>query len=358
MYVYLHIPFCLHICSYCDFPKMLYDKKIVKKYLSCLEDEIKKRYLGEEVVSIYIGGGTPSVLDLEVLEYLFRLTKLFHLSSKVEFTVESNIESLDREKIKLFSLYGVNRVSLGVQSFHEETLTVLGRKHNQKMVEEVVQNLKDEGIFNLSIDYIYGVNSDIHEVEEDIASFLKLDIPHFSAYSLIIEDHTLFGICKRDYIDDTVEVEMYKKICKLLTEHGYHHYEISNYALSGYESIHNLNYWNNGSYYGFGLGAVSYLSFKRMSNTKNMHKYSEGEYIADIIREDIQTRISNEFILGLRKIEGIDTKAFFQKYQMDILKIDGVRKLILEGKLVYLNHHLFIKEKYLYLSNEILLYFV
>lgn len=358
MYIYIHIPFCSHICTYCDFPKMLYDKKFVKKYLKVLATEINTRYQDEEVLSIYIGGGTPTSLSLEELKYLLEITQRFKKANQIEFTVESNIESLTKEKIKLLKQYGVNRISLGVQSFQEKNLKTLGRHHHTQMVKEKIKELKEVGFKNISIDYIYGISDNIKEVEEDIHTFLTLDIPHISTYSLIIEKNTIFGIQKREYIEEEKEYKMYKKIKQILERNHYQHYEISNYAKLGYASKHNLNYWNNGNYYGFGLGAVSYIHNKRINNTLNFSKYLENKYHQEVIEEEKKIRISNEFILGLRKIEGIDRNDFKRKYQEDILNIPEVKKLLQEKKLIFQNNHLFIADKYLYLSNEILINFI
>lgn len=217
MYVYIHIPFCSNICSYCDFPKVLYDKKYTNNYLKTLREEIETRYKDEEVVSIFIGGGTPTSLDTEELKELLEITTLFRKKASIEFTIESNVESLSLEKIKLLHQFGVNRISLGVQSFHEKTLKELNRHHTKEMVEEVIAHLKEEGIFNISIDYIYGVSSNLKEIAEDLNTFFTLDIPHISCYSLIIEEGTLFGIKKREYIDEDLEVKMYQYIESTLT---------------------------------------------------------------------------------------------------------------------------------------------
>lgn len=358
MYIYIHIPFCHHICNYCDFPKMLYDKKFTRKYLESLASEIKSRYQEEEVTSIYIGGGTPTSLDLSELTTLLEITRIFKRTKPIEFTIESNIESLTKDKIECLKKYGVNRVSLGVQSFQDKNLKILGRYHNKEMVKEVIKELKEVGIKNISIDYIYGISNNIKEVEEDINTFLDLNIPHFSAYSLIIEKNTIFGIENRKYIDEDKEYQMYQKIKHLLKRNHYQHYEISNYALPGYQSIHNLNYWNNGFYYGFGLGAVSYLEDQRICNTLNLSKYLNKEYIREVIQEEKKIKISNEFILGLRKIKGLDTVAFQKKYNEKVTDIPSVKKLLQEKKLILKNNHLFIADKYLYLSNEILINFI
>lgn len=358
MFIYLHIPFCNFICNYCDFPKVLYDKKYSWLYLESLEKEIKNRYRGEKISSIFIGGGTPTSLDIEEFTKLLEITNLFKKDKEFEFTIESNIDSLTEDKIKLMTKYGVNRVSLGVQSFHDRTLKLLNRHHNSLQVKEVVTNLKGYGIDNISIDYIYGVNSDLMEVKEDIDSFLELAIPHISCYSLIIEDNTVFGINDREYIDDELEYEMYNYIEKKLKLNGYIHYEVSNYAKEGYQSLHNLNYWNNGFYYGFGLGAVSYLDYYRISNTLSLSKYLEGKYINSKDFEDVSIRMSNELILGLRKKRGISISEFKNKYNLDVLEYSQVNKLVDEGKLVIQDDYLFIPDCYFYLSNDILVNFV
>ena len=358
MYIYIHIPFCSSICSYCDFPKLLYDKKYTKKYLDMIKDEIISRYKGEEVVSIYIGGGTPTSLDIEELKYLLEITSIFKISKDIEFTIESNIESLNQDKIKLLKEYGLNRISLGVQSFQDNTLKELNRKHNSKDVIKVINNLKKEGFKNISIDYIYGVHPDIEETKKDIKTFLELDIPHISCYSLIIENNTVFKINNRNYIEEDIEEQMYHYIKDTLEANNYIHYEISNYAKRGYQSIHNLNYWNNGEYYGFGLGAVSYLNNNRITNTKNLTKYLAKEYIEIKEYEDKNTDISNTFMLGFRKVKGINTIDFKNKYNIDITSIEPVTRLINEGKLILENNQLYIHPDYFYLSNEIIIEFI
>lgn len=358
MYIYIHIPFCTSICSYCDFPKVLYDKKYTRKYLETIDREINSRYKNEEVVSIYIGGGTPTSLDLSELEYLLRLTTRFKKNNNIEFTIESNIESLDEDKIKLLKDYGVNRISLGVQSFNDKTLEELNRKHRKNDIIEKVKLLKSNNFDNISVDYIYGVHDDIEEVKKDIEEFLKLDIPHISCYSLIIENNTVFGIKKRNYIDEAHEEEMYRYIENTLTSNGYGHYEISNYGRVGYKSRHNLNYWNNGYYYGFGMGAVSYLDNKRISNTLNLSKYLDGEFIKEEETETRELEISNTFMLGFRKIDGINVGGFEKRFGFSPLDIDIVKRLIDEEKLILEGNQLFINPKYIYLSNSIIMEFI
>ena len=358
MYIYIHIPFCHSICSYCDFPKLLYDKKYTRKYLDALLNEIKTRYQGEKVKTIYIGGGTPTSLDLEELKMLLEITTYFKKNTNIEFSIESNVESLTKEKIILLKTFGVNRISLGVQSFQDDTLKELNRHHTKEDVYRIINLIKEVGISNISIDYIYGVNSNIEEIKDDIDTFLKLDIPHISCYSLIIEKNTVFGINNRKYIEEDYEDAMYQYIKNTLTSNNYYQYEISNYSKPGFESIHNLNYWNNGSYYAFGLGAVSYIDNNRITNTKNLSKYLNCNYVDNIEYENIDTRISNTFMLGFRKTKGINIIDFKNTYQKEITDINPVSKLINENKLILKDNHLFINPDYLYLSNEIILEFI
>lgn len=358
MYIYIHLPFCKHICSYCDFPKVLYNKKYINNYLESLKDEIKERYKNEVVSSIFIGGGTPTSLDYYELERLLNITNVFNKSNDLEFTIESNVESLDKDKIKLLNSYNVNRVSLGVQSFDNNVLRELNRYHNKEQVFKVIDNLKKEGIYNVSIDLIYGVDNNMDIIKNDVKTFLELNIPHISCYSLIIENNTVFGVNNRNYIDDNIEYEMYKYIEDTLIKNGYIHYEISNYAKDDYYSKHNVNYWNNGSYYGFGLGAVSYLNNYRISNTKNLSKYLNRDYFGDKIYEDESTRISNSLILGLRKVKGINVSKFKERYNKDILSLYNIMDLVKEEKLLLNDNYLYINPKYYYLSNEILMNFV
>ena len=307
--VYLHIPFCKSICTYCDFCKMIYNKNYVVRYLEELQNEIISRYKGELVKTIYIGGGTPSCLDVEELDKLLSILTIFNLDDDYEYTIECNIENIDIDKINLFKSYGINRISFGVESFSKDIGKILGRSHDEDMIFDNIY-LTKKYFDNINIDLIYGVTEDIEIVKSDIDKFLELDIPHISCYSLILEDNTKLVIDKKKYIDSDIEREMYDYIEKILTENGYNHYEISNYAKDNKESIHNKNYWLNGSYYGFGLGAVSYINNYRISNTKNMSKYLDGNYISESNYEDEKMNKENDLILGLRLLEGIEIDKF------------------------------------------------
>lgn len=351
--VYIHIPFCNNICSYCDFPKLYYNKLWIDKYLDALEKEIVDRYNDELIETIYIGGGTPSSLDLE------ELTKLFNIISKIktnykEYTIECNLDSLTKEKIDLFKKNNINRISIGIESFNEDNLKYLNRTLCNL---ELIDYMKSIGITNINVDLIYAIPGESKEtLISDIDELLKLDIPHISTYSLIIEPHTVLYNNKIENIDDSLDLEMYNIICSKLKD--YNHYEVSNFSKLGYESKHNLTYWNNEHYYGFGMGASGYIGSIRYTNTKSINKYIEGHY--DYDSEELSERITmeNEMILGLRKLEGVSISNFYKKYHKNIEEVFDIKKLLEERKLIIDNDYIKINEYYIYVSNEILINFI
>lgn len=354
MSIYIHIPFCINICTYCDFCKMYYNKKYIDKYLNSLEKEIKERYKGEKVKTIFIGGGTPTSLEDNEIKRLLEITNILDKEEVIEFTIESNVESITESNLKIMKEYGVNRISIGVESFNNDILKILGRNHTKDDTYNKI-NLVKKYFDNINIDLIYAVTDNLDVVKEDIESYLKLDIPHISTYSLIIEDKTILGINKYENIDEDIDYKMYKHIEKILENNNYMHYEVSNYAKEGYESKHNLVYWENKEYYGFGLSSTSYINNIRITNTKNLNKYLNNNYIDEENYEDIDTRIENEIMLGLRKIEGIDLDSFKDKYNKYLEELYDISDLIKDGYLVKEDNKLKINKEYIYISNEILL---
>lgn len=353
MSIYIHIPFCNSICTYCDFCKIFYNKKYINDYLNNLEQEIKVRYKSEIVNTIFIGGGTPSSLDDEELIRLMNIIEIFKLNDNYEFTVECNIESITENKLKIMKKYGVNRISIGVESFDNSIIKLLGRNHTKKDVYNKMGIVK-RYFSNINIDLIYAAYDDINILKSDIDCFLKLDIPHISTYSLIIEDNTMLKINGMKNIDEDIDYEMYKYIEDALEKNDYIHYEISNYAKNGYQSKHNLVYWNNEEYYGFGLSSTSYINNERITNTKNLRKYLNGEYLDTSVYEDKDIRMENEIMLGLRKLDGIDLDRFKDKFNVSLEDIYNIDNLISEGYLVKEDNYIKINKKYMYISNEII----
>ena len=353
MSIYIHIPFCNSICTYCDFCKIFYNKKYINDYLNNLEQEIKVRYKSEIVNTIFIGGGTPSSLDDEELIRLMNIIEIFKLNDNYEFTVECNIESITENKLKIMKKYGVNRISIGVESFDNSIIKLLGRNHTKKDVYNKMGIVK-RYFSNINIDLIYAAYDDINILKSDIDCFLKLDIPHISTYSLIIEDNTMLKINGMKNIDEDIDYEMYKYIEDTLEKNNYIHYEISNYAKNGYQSKHNLVYWNNEEYYGFGLSSTSYINNERITNTKNLRNYLNGKYIGTSISEDKEIKMENEVMLGLRKLDGIDLDRFKEKFNVSLEDIYNIDNLISEGYLVKEDNYIKINKKYMYISNEII----
>ena len=353
---YIHIPFCNTICSYCDFCKFLKNKECVDKYLTILNKEISSTYKNEVLDTLYIGGGTPSSLDIDELNKLFDILKIFNLSDTYEFTFECNIESITEEKLKLLKENRVNRISIGIETFNDNYLTFLNRHHTKESALKTI-NLVKKYFDNINIDLMYAIPGEtLKELESDIDILLNLDIPHISTYSLIIEENTKLSIDKTEYIDDELDSDMYNLIIDKLN--GYNHYEVSNFSKDGYESKHNLTYWNNNNYYGFGCGASGYIDNIRYDNTRSINKYLEGEYLYTSNKLSREETIQNEFILGLRKMSGINKNTFKSKYNIDINSINTVNKLLKENKLIEDETNIFINPKYIYTSNYILEEFI
>ena len=353
--VYIHIPFCNYICAYCDFCKVFYNKRLVNDYLEALNKEIKANYKGEVITSLYIGGGTPSSLSLDELEKLFCIINIFNLSEDCEFTMEANADSLSLDKIKLFKKYGVNRVSLGVETINNKLQDVLERRTSKDSIITCINNLKKEGITNINVDLIYAIIGEtLNDLKEDLNFLLSLDVPHISTYSLIIEDNTKLKINNVKNIDKTLDRKMYDMISSILKNNNYIHYEISNFSKEGYHSKHNLKYWYNLEYYGFGVGASSYIDNIRYTNTRSITNYIKGKTILDKEILTIKDKMFYEVMLNLRTNRGIDKETFKDKYKINIEDIfnykDLVNNNILEEDDIYLR----VCEDYFYVLDEII----
>lgn len=350
--VYIHIPFCINICSYCDFTKVFYNESIVMPYLDSLKKEIEKRYSGEKINTLYIGGGTPSSLSINELIYLFEIIQKLDLSELKEFTFECNIDSLDREKLILLKKHGVNRLSIGIQSFNNDILEFLGIKRDKNKTFEMLDFINQTGFYNINLDLIYAIpNQTLESLNDDIDIFLSLNPNHISCYSLMIEPHTKLYIDRVKNIDEDLDFEMYKLIETRLTANGYNHYEISNYSKPNYESKHNLVYWDNLEYYGFGLSASSYINGVRTDNTKSLNTYLEHDFIdnyIDVSKDDMKYAL----ILGFRKIKGINIEEFNKRYDINILNL--LHKYIEDNKMIVRDNHIRIDDEWIYKMNEIL----
>jgi len=353
---YIHIPFCEHICSYCDFCKMFYNEELVDKYLEELKEEIKDSYNDDELETIYIGGGTPSSLSIKQLEKLFEITNNLKLSKDYEFTIECNFENITYEKLDLFKKNKINRISFGLESINKNNLKVLDRTTNKDKVTDTINYCKKIGINNINVDLMYAIKDEsIEDLISDINFIKSLDITHISTYSLIIEEHTKLYLNKYEYIDKELDRKMYDIICNELKE--YDHYEISNFAKDkNYRSRHNMTYWKNNTYYGFGLGASGYEGNVRYEKTRSINKYLNHDYIKEDGIEYLSTKdkVYYEVIMNLRTKDGIDLDEFKNRYNNTLDNYYDYKKLVKEKILEEENNHLYIPYNLWYTSNSVI----
>ena len=353
--VYIHIPFCNSICSYCDFCKFLNYENWTEPYLKALKEEINEYYEGDKVKTLYIGGGTPSALKEEYIDKLFNILKVFKLKENAEITFECNVNDITEEKLITLKKHNVNRLSVGVESFNKYNLKFLNRKHDKKQIIEKINLCKQYGFDNINVDLIYALpTEDMFILMKDISCLLKLDVEHISTYSLIIEENTALHNKKVKNIDEELDSKMYKYICKKLKKKNYIHYEVSNFAKEGKESKHNLTYWDNEEYYGFGCGAHGYINNMRYENTRSLSKYFDKQFRLEEFLVSIQEEMENEVILGLRKLKGISISKFKEKYDKDIREVFNINKAIELSYLEQKGDYLFIPEDKIYIMNEII----
>ena len=357
--VYIHIPFCEHLCTYCDFCKRFYDEDLASKYLIALEKEIKEKYRGEKIKTIYIGGGTPSSLSISNLTKLMDIIKIFDKDKNLEFTFEVNPENINEDKLNLLKKNGVNRISMGMESTNDKTLRYLGRCHNFNLVKDKISLIKKIGINNINIDLIYAIkNQKIEDIKADLEKIMTLDINHISTYSLEIHDNTILKIKNTKPIMEDMDSDMYYFICEYLKEKGFEHYEISNFCKNKTYSKHNLVYWHNEEYYGFGLGSSGYIDNIRYTNTRSMYNYLHNK--RTIYQEEItlSDKISYELILGFRLINGINKDNFKLKYHTDLINQFNIRELIKLGYLIDDGENIKVSYDKIYIENSILENFV
>lgn len=353
--VYIHIPFCKSICSYCDFCKMLYNGSWVTQYLNALIEEIKDKYDGEVIKTLYIGGGTPSSLSLKDLKYLFEIIKQFNLTELEEFTFECNLDDLNEELLQFLLDNGVNRLSIGIESFNEDKLKFMERHHTFLEAEEKFKLMRKMGFNNINIDLIYGIPGEtLKDLKKDLELFLKLEPDHISTYSLIVEDNTKIGINGVIPIPEELDASMYEEICEKLDMKRYEHYEVSNFAKKGKKSKHNLKYWNNEEYYGFGLGAAGYTNGIRYENTRSLTEYINGKRRKKEEILSTEDKMYNELMLGFRKMEGINLKDFFIKYGVNMQEVFDLHEVLKNEELIVDGEYIYVNPEYIYVMNEIL----
>lgn len=326
---YIHIPFCEHICHYCDFNKFFIKTQPVDEYLAALEKEMKHtiEQKGEqELKTIFIGGGTPTSLTVSQLD---RLMNSIHRVLKptknlIEFAVEANPDELSLEKLQVLKAAGVNRLSFGVQTFEDDLLKKIGRVHQKKDVLTSFERARAIGFDNISLDLMFGLpHQEKHHVMNSLETAFSLGAEHYSVYSLIVEPKTVFyNLMQKGKLHlppQEREAEMYELVMDEMERHGLKQYEISNYAKPGFKSKHNLTYWSNEDYFGFGAGAHGYVDGIRNVNAGPVKHYLElidqtGFPYKETHQVTKEEQIEEEMFLGLRKIEGVKSADFQAKY--------------------------------------------
>lgn len=329
--IYIHIPFCKNKCYYCDFTAYPGLSSWIGPYFKNLEKEIElyQKNMDLKVDSIYIGGGTPSHIDIKYIKRIVGLLEKFDLGDLKEFSLEANPNSLSLKKLKEYRRFGINRISLGVQSFDKKVLKKIGRDHNKEIVLKDIDNIRKAGFDNLSLDMIENLpGGDFESIKNDLEIIKKIDPKHISYYSLILEKGShFFSLYKKgrlDLMDNDLERDIFIYIKNFLENMGLKRYEISNFSKKGYESYHNKKYWSERGYLGLGLGSAGFLSNKRYTNTKNLVKY--GKYLSKGLypienKEFInkEEREKEYIIFKLREVEGINLSDFEKNFGYSLL---------------------------------------
>lgn len=337
--LYIHIPFCEHLCDYCDFTKVQYFSLFAKPYLVELEKELESYHINPQLKTIYIGGGTPTALEDDLFAQLLDIIDKYTKSVE-EFTIEANPESLTKEKLLLMKHHGVNRISIGVETTSDEILKAINRHHTFEDVKTAIETAEEIGFDNLNVDLILGLpGTSLEQIKKDLDNLLALDVQHISCYSLTVHPNTVFFLKGVEKPLDDVSRTYYDLVNKVLEEHGFIHYEVSNWAKPGYESKHNYTYWKNEPYYGVGLGASGYVDGNRYTNTRSINTYLKGQYLDNSEIVEPVDDMEYQIMLNLRTIEGLNLKNFEDKFHVDLLKTkkEEIATLI-EG------HYLFIKD--------------
>jgi len=369
--VYIHIPFCMKKCAYCDFLSFE-GTKIEKKeaYITALIQEMDYQKINS-ISTLYIGGGTPSILPIHLfIKMMDAIKKKFHLDREGEATIEVNPGVVTKEQLATYKAYGINRISIGLQSTEDHLLEKLGRIHTYSEFLETYSQVREAGFSNVSIDLMFGLSEQtLEQWQETLETIIGLRPEHISAYSLIIEPDTpyerWYNKGELSLPSDQLERAMFWYAHDRLEAAGYNHYEISNYALPNKEGQHNSSYWTLTPYIGLGLGGASYLQGVRYKNSTHLQAYIEAEGNLEEIRhieqaKDLKLELEEAFFLGLRRMKGISLLAIEEKYGKEALepyqpilqKLEGENWLIKEGDMVR------VSRKGIDLSNQVLSQFI
>ena len=376
--LYIHIPFCKHKCYYCDFVSYANKKKFFKKYVECVKKEIEKyarenRIMSEHglepkyvIKTIYIGGGTPSLIDEEYIEDIlksirknFEITsnleenyeaqdeKIKNYNSQIETTIEVNPGTVTKEKLQKYLECGINRLSIGLQAVQDNLLKEIGRIHTFEDFQNVYKWAREVGFENINVDLMIGLpNQTLDDVKESTKKVMVLKPEHISVYSLILEENTKLEDMvikgKLELPDDEIERKMYWYVKKALEKHKYIHYEISNFARPGFESKHNSDCWNQNEYIGIGAAASSFMNNARYENISDLEEYisniendkpSKNIQLQELL--DDESKIDEYMMLSLRKISGVNISEFKRKFnQNPIIRYNKILEKLIKEELI------------------------
>lgn len=361
--IYIHIPFCKRKCFYCDFCSFETNANLYKEYVDCLIEEIKNCNVDNKEVlikTIYIGGGTPSIIDEKYIELIISALKdKFNFDKKCEMTIEVNPGTANIDKLKKYKEIGINRLSIGLQTTNDRLLNLIGRIHNFNEFENVYDIARCVGFENVNVDLMIGLPTQtIDDVVESLDKIIKKNPEHISVYSLILEEGTklekMVKNRKIDVLEDELERDMYWTVKRTLKQNGYNHYEISNFAKSGFESKHNTDCWKQHEYLGFGLSAHSYFNDIRYSNICDISKYISNIKNKDFEKnveineiQDIKSKENEFIILGLRMLKGVNIDSFYKIFNENPTKMYAkqIEKLTNQGLIKIENGNIKLTDK-------------
>ncbi|MEX1030483.1 MAG: radical SAM family heme chaperone HemW [Paenibacillaceae bacterium] len=367
--VYIHIPFCTNKCHYCDFNSYVLKGQPVMAYLHALEREMERTVMAlppDQVRTIFVGGGTPTVLTPEQMEYFLKLVHTYfpHQTDQIEFTMEANPGTTDADKLEVMKAGGVNRISFGVQSFDNTLLHRIGRIHNTDDVYRSLELAKKAGFKNLSIDLMFGLpGQTLETLQNSVQEALRLDLQHYSIYGLKVEEntlfHTLFQKNQLPLPEEEDEVMMFEYIMNTLKISGYEQYEISSFARPGHASQHNTIYWYNESYYGLGAGAHGYAQGIRHVNAKGVQEYIDAtnEQLPRIENNliSVEEAMEDFMMVGLRMLKGITHDHFAEQFGLELDQVFGasLQRMVRKGLLDQVEKGYRLSPQGIFLGNEV-----
>lgn len=358
--LYIHVPFCSSICHYCDFNRTIFTNDKAEAWLNVVEKEIEDT-IKDDIYTIYIGGGTPTALNEKQLERLLKMVYKYS-NTCVEYTIESNIESLNKEKIECLKKYNVNRISLGVQSLQDDLLKEMGRKHRRADVESKIKEIYESGIHNISVDLIYGFeNQSVDTFVEDVEALSNNPhIHHISMYSLTIEEHSLFHKLGKKACSNEQEALLFEKGIEVLKKNHYIHYEVANFCKQGYESKHNMTYWRYQNFYGIGLGASGKENHLRYDKMGTVDDYINHRMHIEYIELSKEEEMFENIMMSLRMKEGLNLKTFKQRYQIDFKEYykKEIEDCLAHNEIFFEGDYMKVSEKAMFLLHDILIKFM